>query len=101
MMSSRRKAWLWTGLALSFLGAASAEFSAFVHLMAAAMSRGPSGERAMVWVYGSVGLGVLLAILFLYCLVCLIKEAVRAYKAKHNATVVQPSEYPKGARKTS
>jgi hypothetical protein len=72
-MSGRRKAWLWSGLVLSFLGAASAAFSAWAHLMAAAMSRGPSSVRAMHWAYGSIGLGVLLVLVFLYCLVCLVK----------------------------
>ena len=77
MMPGRRKAWLWTGLVLSFLGAAFATFSAWAHLMAAAMSRGPSSVRAMYWAYGSIGLGVLLALLFLYCLFCLITEKTK------------------------
>ena len=81
-MNLSRKVWLWIGLVLSFLGAAAATFSAFVHLVAAAMSRGPSSERAMHWAYGSIGLGVLLALLLLYCLACLIKDAVRAYRTK-------------------
>ena len=85
-MPGRRKAWLWTGLVLSFLGTAAATFSAWAHLMAAAMSRGPLSERAMHWAYGSIGLGVLLAVLFLYCLFCLLREAVRARKTKHNAS---------------
>ena len=85
MMSSRRKVWLWAGVVLSFLGTASAAFSAWAHLMAAAMSRGPSSVRAMYWAYGSIGIGVLLALLFLYCLACLIQEAVRTYRMKHNS----------------
>ena len=86
MMSGRRKAWLWIVLFLSFLGAAAATFSTWAHLMAAAMSRGPMSERAMHWAFGSIGLGVLLALLFLYCLFCLIREAVRVYKTKHPQT---------------
>ena len=77
MMSRRGK--LWIGLILSFSGAAGAVFSVFANLLGGyAMSRSPSGERAMVWAYISGGIAVLFAAAFLYCLVCLIKEAIRA-----------------------
>lgn len=81
MMSRRRK--LWIGVILSFSAAVGAGFSVVMNLFAAyAMSRSPSGERAMVWAYSSGAIAVLFAAVFIYCFVCLI----RAYKAKHNAT---------------
>ena len=85
MISRLRK--LWIGLILSFSGAAGAVFSVFANLFGAyAMSRSASGDRAMVWAYISGGIAVLFAAVFLYCLGCLIKEAIRAHKVKHHAT---------------
>jgi hypothetical protein len=85
VVRTRRK--LWIGLILSFSGAVGGVFSVFSNLLGGyAMSRSPSGERAMVWAYISGGIAVLFAAVFLYCLVCLSKEAIRAYRVKHNAT---------------
>ena len=85
MMSRRRKHWI--GLILSFSGAVGGVFSVFSNLLGGyAMSRSASGERAMVWAYISGGIAMLFAAVFLYCLVCLIKEAIGANRVKHNAT---------------
>jgi ABC-type glycerol-3-phosphate transport system permease component len=95
MISRRRK--LWIGLVLSLFAAVAAGFSVIANLLAGyAMSRSPSGERAMFWAYSSGGIAVLFAAVFLYCLVCLIKEAIHGYKVKHNSGVAtargQPAE---------
>jgi ABC-type maltose transport system permease subunit len=85
MIHRRRK--LWIGLIVSFFGAAGALFSVFSNVFAAyARSRSSGGDHAMVWAYISGGIAVVFAAVFLYCLVCLIKEAIRAYKVKHDAT---------------
>jgi TRAP-type C4-dicarboxylate transport system permease small subunit len=85
-MTRRRKIWLWLGLVFSLPAAAYAGISVvfYAWLNAAEPERWPA-EKAALWAYSALALAVVFFLLFVYCLVSLIKKANRKYKEKQNA----------------
>jgi glucan phosphoethanolaminetransferase (alkaline phosphatase superfamily) len=75
-MTKRRKALLWVGLCLSLPGAAYAGIT-FIYY---------AWRESPAWSFGAMLLAVVLAAVFIYCLVALIREANRAYREERNAT---------------
>ena len=85
-MTKRRKILLWIGLIASVPAGGYAAMSVIYYawLSAAAPDRW-SPERAGAWVLGALLLMVFLLAVSIYCLVSLIKQANRDYRAEQNA----------------
>lgn len=86
-MTKRRKIATWVALVLSVPAAAYAGVSVIFYawLNAAEPQRWPA-DRAAVWVYGALTLTVLFVAVFTYCVVALIRDANKSYRAERNAT---------------
>jgi hypothetical protein len=86
-MTKRRKIATWVALVLSLPAAGYAGTSVvfYAWLSAAAPDRWPP-ERAALWAYSSLALGVLFLGLFIYCVVSLVKDANKTYRSERNAT---------------
>jgi hypothetical protein len=86
-MTKRRKTLLWAGLVLSVPATlyAGASFVFYAWLNAAEPERWPA-DRAAPWAYSALALAVLFLVIFLYCLISLIKESNRKYREEQNAT---------------
>jgi hypothetical protein len=85
-MTKWKKKFMWFGLVVSLpvVGYMGLGFIFYSWLNAAVPERW-SVEKAATWAYGSLILAVLFLILFIYCLVSLIKESNKKYKKQQNA----------------
>jgi len=86
-MTRLKKYLLWIGLALSlpvsgycFMGTIS-----YAWLNAVEPERWPA-ERAAIWAYSSLALAIIFLSVFIYCLVCLIRETNRSHGKNKIAT---------------
>ena len=86
-MTKRKKILSWVGLVVSLPATCYAGGSVIFYtwLNAAEPERWPA-EKAALWAYSSLALTLVFFILFVYCLISLIKEANNNYRAKKNAT---------------
>lgn len=82
---------LWTGMLLSLPIAGYAGMSIVFYAWLDASRQWPT-EKAAVWAYGSMAVTVLFAALFVYCLVSLIRNANREYRAEKSALQTSASE---------
>jgi hypothetical protein len=88
MTVSRKKILLWTGLVASVPAAGyfATAVVFYAWLSAASPDRWPP-ERAALWAYGSLALTTVFVVLFIYCLVSLIKGANKAYREERDGTL--------------
>ena len=86
-MTRRRKIATWVALVLSVpaTGYAGVSVIFYAWLSAAEPERWPA-DRAAVWVYGALALAIAFMAVFAYCVVALVKDANKSYRAERNAT---------------
>jgi hypothetical protein len=86
-MTKRRKIAMWTALVLSVPAAGYAATSVIFYawLSAADPQRWPA-DRAAVWFYSALALTVAFGAVFVYCVVALVRDANKTYRAERNAT---------------
>ena len=86
-MNLRKKMMLWLGLVFSLPAAGYAAISVvyYAWLNAADPDRWPN-EKAAIWVIGALVLTIAFSILFIYCLIALIKEANRSYREEQKGS---------------
>lgn len=84
-MTRRRKVILWLGLCLSLAGAAYAGLGFVYFAWLEGLHQWPAG-RAGVFAVGALALGILCAGLFSYCLVSLVRNALRE-KSENQAAI--------------
>ncbi len=84
-MSKRKKILLWLGLMISIPagGYTGVSFIFYSWLSAAEPERWPP-ERAGIWAGSAFLIALLFLVLFIYCLVSLIKETNRKYREQQN-----------------
>jgi len=84
-MTKHKKILTWVGVVISLpaAGYTGMGFIFYSWLNASNPERWPT-EKAAVWAFGSLFIAVLFLILFIYCLVTLIKES-KKYKKEQNA----------------
>jgi hypothetical protein len=86
-MTRRRKIATWVALVLSVPAAGYAATSVIFYawLNAAEPERWPA-DRAAVWVYAALALTIAFLAVFAYCVVALVRDANKSYRAERNAT---------------
>ncbi len=89
-MSKRKKVLLWIGLLVSLPIAGYAGMCVVFYAWLDASRQWPT-EKAAMWAYGSLSIMIIFSALFIYCLVSLIWNANREYKAENK--IMQASAF--------
>ena len=85
-MTKRKKILLWLGLVLSFPATGYAAMSVvFYSWLNASQPENWPAEKAAIWAYSALALTVVFFVIFVYCLITLIKSANDNYRANKNA----------------